>query len=68
MRSDYQYMLRLAVAPGHHESSVLELVSNYCKDACIDEVAFFTNCEELNTGHAQRAGVLSSLITTTRSA
>lgn len=47
----FLYSLRYAVEPGFHEEERLEKMVEFCKAACIDDVMFFINCEELNRGH-----------------
>ena len=47
----YQYILRFTVQPGFHEDDRLEKLVAFCKEARIDDVTFFINGEELNTGH-----------------
>jgi len=49
--SKFQYILRFAVQPGHDEDEKLSVLLDFCKEALIDEVMFFINCEELNQGH-----------------
>ena len=50
-KSGYKYILRCAIEPGFHEKEKLADLSRFCREAQIDDVMFFINCEELNQGH-----------------
>ena len=47
----FTYILRFTIAPGHHEEERFERLLSFCKNAGIDDVMFFVDCEELNQGH-----------------
>lgn len=49
--SRFSYMLRYAVEPGHMEQERLKSLVSFCQNAQIDDVMFFINGEELNSGH-----------------
>lgn len=48
---NFEYILRIAIAPENNENERFEHLLEFCKLAYIDEVMFFINCEELNQGH-----------------
>lgn len=48
---DFKYILRFTIQPGHYEEERLENLITFCRQARIDDVMFFADCEELNTGH-----------------
>jgi len=47
----FKYILRCTIEPGFHDQSRLAALLVFCQSARIDDVMFFTNCEELNDGH-----------------
>lgn len=48
---NFIYTLRCTIQPGHHEEQRIRDLISFCKQAQIDDVAFFINVEELNQGH-----------------
>jgi hypothetical protein len=54
MGNSYKYMLRYTVHPGHHVKEHLEELVDFCKQAQIDDIAFFINNETNNEGHLTR--------------
>lgn len=48
---NFIYTLRCTIQPGHHEEQRIRSLISFCKQAGIDDVAFFINVEELNQGH-----------------
>lgn len=51
MDKKFTYMLRYTIAPDCCEEERIAELIDFCKEAEIDDVMFFVNCEELNTGH-----------------
>lgn len=51
---DFIYTLRYTIQPGHHEEQRIKTLLQFCRQAQIDDVAFFINVEELNRGHLTR--------------
>lgn len=51
MNKKYTYMLRYTISPDCCEEERIAQLVDFCKAAEIDDVMFFVNCEELNTGH-----------------
>ncbi|MCT4688828.1 hypothetical protein [Vallitalea sp.] len=49
--SKFKYILRFCIQPNHFEKERFEDLVEFCKQAHIDDVMFFTDCEELNQGH-----------------
>lgn len=49
--SDYAYMLRYCLAPGHRTEERLAHLVSVCREGQVDDVMFFINAEELNNGH-----------------
>ncbi|HOJ10186.1 MAG TPA: hypothetical protein PK733_06290 [Clostridiales bacterium] len=45
------YILRACIQPGHYEEKRLDTLISFCRQACIDDVMFFIDCEDLNQGH-----------------
>lgn len=50
-KEKFIYCLRYAIQPGFHEDDKLKVLVDFCRNAFIDDVMFFINCEELNQGH-----------------
>ena len=53
----FTYILRFTIQPGHHEQARFERLVSFCKQAKIDDVMFFVQCEELNQGHITLADI-----------
>ena len=51
MDKKYTYMLRYTIAPDCCEDERIAELIDFSKAAEIDEVMFFVDCEEINTGH-----------------
>lgn len=51
LKSNFLYILRFCIEPGHKEKEKLEELIDFCKTALIDDVMFFIDCEDLNQGH-----------------
>lgn len=51
----FSYVLRCVVQPGFHAESRLAALISFAQRSQIDEIMFFLNCEELNTGHLSPA-------------
>ncbi|MBQ4641612.1 MAG: hypothetical protein IJB47_03255 [Oscillospiraceae bacterium] len=51
MDKKYTYMLRYTIAPDCCEDERIAELIDFCKGAEIDDLMFFVNCEEINTGH-----------------
>ena len=58
MSSDaFKYILRFTIQPGYFEEQRLTNLTTFCKQARIDDVTFFVDCEELNGGHIDPEGL-----------
>jgi hypothetical protein len=53
----FKYLLRFTIQPGYFEEERLNNLITFCKQAKIDNVAFFVDCEELNGGHIDPEGL-----------
>jgi hypothetical protein len=53
----FKYLLRFTIQPGYFEEDRLNTLITFCKQAKIDDVAFFVDCEELNGGHIDPEGL-----------
>jgi len=51
MKNNFQYMLRYTIAPDCCEDERISALIDFCKAAEVDDLMFFVNCEEINTGH-----------------
>ena len=47
----YRYILRYTCQPGFYEDERLDHLVEFCRTAKVEEVMFFIDGEELNTGH-----------------
>jgi hypothetical protein len=45
------YSLRYTIDPAHHPDERTEALIQFCGNAKVDDVIFFVDCEELNSGH-----------------
>ncbi len=50
MNRDFLYILRFTIQPGCCDEERIEQLISFCRQARIDDVMFFIDCEELNTG------------------
>jgi hypothetical protein len=52
----FKYILRFTIQPGYFEEERLSKLIIFCRQARIDDVTFFVDCEELNGGHIDQKG------------
>lgn len=56
-KQKFYYILRACIQPGHYEQKRLDTLITFCKQADIDDVMFFIDCEDLNQGHITKEEV-----------
>lgn len=64
--SQFTYALRCVVQPGFHEEERLNALISFARRGQMDEIMFFLNCEDLNTGHLTPAETQEWLNTLSR--
>lgn len=57
LKDAFKYILRFTIQPGYFEEERLTKLITFCKQARIDDVTFFVDCEELNGGHIDPEGL-----------
>ncbi len=53
----FKYLLRFTIQPRYFEEERFNNLITFCKQAKIDDVTFFIDCEELNGGHIDPEGL-----------